>query len=320
MMLTTKMRNVLKKIYYDPQHPAAFGSEEKLYLAVKPKKIGRKNVQKFLEEQDTHTLHRTIKRKFLRRKTIARHVDEIWVADLVDVQAIQKDNFGFRYILTVVDILSRYAFAVPIKSKTGLNITNAFKKIFRKYKRKPEKLQTDKGLEFYNKTFNKFLTLKKIYHYSTESEMKGAIVERFNRTLQEKMYKYFTSRKTLHFIRVLPKLIEAYNSRVHGAHKMKPKQVTRRRNEKQAWVRMYGDLITRKKSVSKNKFKIGDTVRISKASRTFKKGYLKGWTDEVFIVTNVLRKTIPVTYKLSDIRGENITGTFYNEELNRVRL
>lgn len=310
----------LTKIYYDPQHPAAFGSVEKLYFAAKQKKVKnltRKRVLNFLEHQDTFTLHRPVRRKFLRRKTIARHLDEIWVADLIEMQAIKNENSGFRYILTVIDILSRYAFAIPIKSKTGPHIVNAFKQIFKKFKRKPEKLHTDKGSEFYNKTFANYLREEKIKLYSTESDMKAAVVERFNRTLKEKMFKYFTSRKTLHFLRVLPKLISAYNSRIHGAHKMKPNIVSKK-NERLAWDRLYGEYIHRS-SPAKTALQIGDTIRLSKLPSKFRKAYLKGWTSEIFFIKNVL-DTIPKTYKVSDAQGETLKGSFYYEELNRVRL
>ena len=178
--------SILQDIYYDPGHHAGYGNAEDLYYAAKlrRKKITRREVERFLEKQDTYTLHRPVRKSFERRKTLSRHLDHIWQADLVDLQAISKENRGFSYILTVIDVLSRYAFAVPLKNKTGLSIVGAFKKIFSQYKRKPKKLHTDNGSEFYNKTFKDFLRKNKIILYSTSSDTKAALVERFNRTLK----------------------------------------------------------------------------------------------------------------------------------------
>ena len=83
-------------------------------------------------------------------------IDEQWVSDLIEVQIIAKENKGFRYILVVVDAFSKYAWAVPLKKKTGEEVTDAFTKIV-KQGRKPQKLQTDAGKEFYNKTFQTWL-------------------------------------------------------------------------------------------------------------------------------------------------------------------
>ena len=186
---------ILQKIYYDAGHHAGYGSVENLFRAakLKKKKITRQEVERFLEKQDTFTLHRPVKKKFKRRKTLARYLDHIWQADLVDLQAISKENRGHSYILTVIDVLSRYAFAVPLKNKTGLSIIQAFKKIFSLSKRKPKKIHTDYGTEFYNKSFKDFLRDNKIILYSTSSDTKASIVERFNRTLKSKMYKYFAT-------------------------------------------------------------------------------------------------------------------------------
>lgn len=233
------------------------------------------------------------------------------------MQPISKENRGFRYILVVVDVLSRYVFAVPIKDKTGNSVVNAFEKIFSKYKRIPKKVQTDDGTEYFNANFKSFLRKKNIIHYSTSSDVKAAIAERFIRTLKAKIYKYFTAKKTLHYLQVLPKLIHGYNHRVHSAHKKRPVDVTKK-TEKEVWKSLYGDYLQTDKHTD-SKFKVGDIVRLTKIKRTFKKSYLKGWTDELFIVTEIL-KTKPLTYKIKDLTEEVLKGSFYKEELTKVLL
>lgn len=317
-MVTKSTTNLLKKIYYDPEHPAGFGNVDGLYHAAKrkQKKIRRNQVENFLQKQETYTLHRPVRLRFERRKTLARHVDQVWQADLIDFQPISKENRGFRYILTVIDVLSRYAFATPVKDKTGKSMVTAFKKIFSTFKRIPKKLNTDSGPEFFNKTFKDFLRQKKIILYSTASDVKAACVERFNRTLKAKMYKYFTAKKTLHYLRVLPSLLRSYNQRKHRAHGKAPVKINHN-NEKIVWQTLYGSYL--KAKPKKPKYRVGDLVRLAKIRKTFQKSYLKGWTDEIFKIYKV-NQTNPLTYYIIDTSGEVLRGSFYEYELSKIRL
>ena len=112
-----------------------------------------------------------------------------------------------KYILTVIDVLSKYAWAEPIKTKTGEHFVKAFEKIFKKG-RKPETFNTDKGTEFINRKFQTFLKNKhNIRFFTTQNETKASILERFNRTLKTKMWKYFTANNTLKYVYILQKLL-----------------------------------------------------------------------------------------------------------------
>ena len=95
-------------------------------------------------------LHKPIKRKFTRRHVIANHIDEIWASDLVAMQQFSKWNKGYKYLLMVIDVFSKYGWIVPLKNKQGDTFREAFQSIF-KDRRKPDYLWTDKGTEFYNK-------------------------------------------------------------------------------------------------------------------------------------------------------------------------
>ena len=245
---------ILKEIYYDAGHVAGFGSAKDLYSAVrrKGKKITLKKVKEFLQKQDTYTLHKPVRRKFKRRKIMSKGVDYLWQADLIDLQPISKENKGNRFLLTIIDTLSRFGFAVPVKDKTGQTMVQAFKKIFSSSKRVPTKLFTDSGPEFWNKKCHDFLRGKNIIHYSTASDVKAATVERFNRTIQMKLYKYFTAKGTLHYVRVLPSLIRSYNERIHRAYGKAPVNVGRN-NEKDVWQALYGNYMRSKTKLPKYK-------------------------------------------------------------------
>ena len=114
-------------------------------------------------------------------------LDDQWVADLVEVQPLAKYNRGIRYLLTVLDVLSKYAWVQPLKAKTGVALVKAFDKIL-KQGRRPNRLQTDRGKELYNRTFQGWLEEQGIQHFSTEGDAKASVVERFNRPLKERLY------------------------------------------------------------------------------------------------------------------------------------
>ena len=98
-------------------------------------------------------LHKPIIRKFKKRTVYSRSKDNIWGADLADLQLISKFNKGFIFLLCVIDIFSKYAWVVPLKDKKGISIVNAFQKILKESDRKPNKIWVDKGSEFYNNSF-----------------------------------------------------------------------------------------------------------------------------------------------------------------------
>ena len=149
----TKQNKRLSQGYYTPRQPGAYGGVDALKRATKLKKSV---VQDWLSHEDAYTLHKPVRRKFQRRPTIVAGLDDQWQADLIDVQRLRKENDNCSYLLTVIDILSKYAWVVPIKNKSGPTLVEAFEEILAKG-RKPAKLQTDKGTEFLNKTFQTYL-------------------------------------------------------------------------------------------------------------------------------------------------------------------
>ena len=136
-------------------------------------------------------LHKPKRKNYLRRKIIVNHIDEIFAGDLVKMLKFSKMNKSYRYLLTCIDIFSKFAFVIPLKDKKGIAIKNALEKIFKK--RKPQFLWTDNGKEFYKNQVNDLLEKNNIKLYSTNnSEIKSSVIERFNRTFKNMMYKKFT--------------------------------------------------------------------------------------------------------------------------------
>ena len=170
--------------------------------------------------------------------------------------------------------------------------------------RKPNKIWVDQGSEFYNKSFTDFLKINNIDMYSTFNEGKSVIAERFIRTLKNKIYKHMTAISKNVYYDALDNIVNKYNNTVHRTIKMKLIDVT-------------NDLFTEYNEESNKKdpkFKICDHVRISKYKNIFAKGYTSNWSEEVFIVSKI-NNTVPWTYVISDMNGKDITGSFYEKEL-----
>lgn len=132
-------------------------------------------------------LHKPARRHFIRRRVVIKGLDDLWQADLVEMIPYNRENNKHNYLLTVIDTFSKYAWAVPLKNKSASSATAAMKSISDSSHRMPENLQTDDGKEFFNKIFQDLMRTHNINHYSTYSTLKASIVERFNRTLKEKM-------------------------------------------------------------------------------------------------------------------------------------
>ena len=309
------MEKTLSSIYLDPSHPASFGGVDAVYRELKDQgknKISRKQVKEWLSQQDVYTLHKPARRYYRRSRVIVSGKDAQFQADLVDVQSLSRYNKGFKYLLTCVDIFSKYAWVIPLKTRQGQELVKALRTILSSG-RKPLKLQTDKGTEFLNRQFQKFLRDNNIHFFTVNSGLKASVIERFNRTFKNKMYKYFTAKNTLSYIDVLPQLVSSYNNTYHRSIKMKPTQVTKA-NQSKVWDTLYsGDV---QKQV-RFKFQVGDRVRISKVKRMFEKSYLPNFTEEMFTVYKRFARQVPV-YKLKDDAGEILEGTFYEPELQKI--
>ena len=115
-------------------------------------------------------LHKPIIRKFKKRKVYSAFKDNIWDADLAAMQLLSKYNKGIRFLLCVIDIFSKYASVVPLNDKKGISIVKAFQSILKQSNRNPNKIWVDKGSEFYNAYFKKWLRDNDIVMYSTHNE------------------------------------------------------------------------------------------------------------------------------------------------------
>ena len=182
----------LLKDYGDPAVSGSLGGVQRFACA---QKLPLGKVRKTLERDLGYTLHKSRRRHFPTLPVMVFGIDDQWAADLIEVINITKSNRGYRYLLTVVDVFSNYAWVEPVKTKTGKAVTEAFEKILKRSQgRQPQNLQTDNGKEFYNKHFQALMKQKNIHHFSTSRDTKASVVERFNHTLKERFIVILPSR------------------------------------------------------------------------------------------------------------------------------
>jgi hypothetical protein len=237
------------------------------------------------------------------------------------MKEFSKQNNNFNYILTAIDCFSKYAFAVTLKNKTGNELVEALKKIFKN--RKGSVLRTDRGTEFLNKNVQKFFKVEGVEHFTNhDQEIKCAIVERFNRTLKSKMFKFFTAKGTRRYIDQLENFLISYNNTKHRTIKISPNKVNKQ-NEKLVFKNIYGvnnirEFLNNQKGKSKAKMESGDKVRNKYVLNPFDKGYYPTWTEHIFTIEKVIKGEIKPYFILKDYSGNIIEQRFYADELQKV--
>lgn len=331
----------LRELYYTPGKPGAFAGPEKLYQAVKldgKYKIGRQKIKQFLNNEDAYSLYKPIRKTFPRSKVVVNTIDSMWDGDLADVSNIASHNDGYKFLLVLIDIFSRFLFIVPLKNKQNQTIIEGLKSVFQKG-RKPHTLRTDKGSEFKNRWVKTFLHKQGITVIYTQNETKANYAERVIRTMKNLMYRYFMKERTYRYVNVLQDLVNSYNKRPHrslgsnapadvnednaneirldaflaGQKKTKPdKKINEKDDSKKP------NKLLKKRTKPVFKFKIGYNVRISQLKHTFQRDYQQKWTGEFFKVSaRYKRGGIPV-YNVKDLDDDPVEGTFYESELQKV--
>ena len=238
---------------------------------------GRKEVNKILAEK----LIKPVIKKFSKRKVYSQYKDNIRRVDLANMRLLSKQNKSIKYLLCTIDLFSKYAFVVPLKDKKGISITNAFNEIIKQSNRKQNKIWVDQRGELYNHVFKRWLSNNDTIMYPTFNEGKSVVIERFIRTLKNKLYKHMTDTGKNVYYDGLDDIVNEYNNTKHNTIKMKPKDVKNDNN------RVYIDEYNKKKYA---RFNVGDRVRISKFKNIFAKGYTPNWSKEIFIVNKIIDK------------------------------
>ena len=307
--------------YYDPSNPSSFSTFQKLYSTAKAQRgVEPGTVKTWLEQQDAYTRLKPVRKRFPRNPYTVNNILDSWEADLVDVEALAKHNDGHRYLLTVIDVFTKYLHIVPLKSKTAKAVIEAFESVLNddKYmkplKRRPFMLRTDKSKEFLGSSFQNLLKREGIqFLVCRNPDVKCACIERAHRTIRSKLYKYFTFKNSCRYTDTLADFVTGYNATVHSSTGMAPASI-KDSDVLTIWKRLQ----KKRTRVIMPKYSVGQHVRISKEKAKFAESGEENFSTEIFRIAKVIPRTPRPDYELEDLNKQAISGSFYQEELTPV--
>lgn len=268
--------------YENPKQAGSLGGVRPL---AKANKLSTREAQRLFQSLPSYTLHKPRRLHYPTEPVMVLSINQQCVFDLMEVSQLAKWNKKTRYLLSVNDVLSKFVWIVPLRNKSQKEVTKTFATALKQSGQIPLTIQSDDGQGFKNATFRALLKKHQIHLFSTKGDTKAAVVERFNRTFKQRLYRYLTAANSLHYLDVLPSLVKGYNSTTHRSIKMSPKDVNAK-NERQVWLNLYRKRIKAKRQ--KPIFQVGDRVRLSKKQKVFDESYLPQWTEEVLLVSQVI--------------------------------
>lgn len=313
----TEDKTDLSHLYSQLGNESGLGSLSRLQHHTKR---SNKEVKEWLLNQPSYSLHFPARRRFRRNRIIATSIGDLCQADLVDMTSFAAGNDGFKYFLTFIDVFSKKAFVVPLKSKNAVEIKNGFKQIFDQFV--PKQIQTDRGTEFKNATILNFMRKHGVHlFFSYNQDIKASVVERFNRTLRARMFRYFTSVGHRRYVNVLQQLVQSYNYSHHRAIRMRPVDVEKA-DQNQVFRNLYGyknerELLQAEPAESQ-KFQTGDTVRLRYHLEGMDKGYYPNFSDQTYQVVRVIPMSPRIMYKVVDFAGKMYPRKLYAEDMLRI--
>lgn len=313
------LEQFLKKIYFKPSSPVAFGGAKKLYDYVKSKGYNPtfKYIREWLQDQETYSLYKPSRSKFQRLRVVTKGPRDVYDADLADMADLSEDNDGVKFLLVVIDDFTRRLTVRVLPNKTAKAVKEALVDAFEEAQ-KPQVLRTDAGKEFLNNTLKDYLQGENVYHQvSRNALIKANYAERVIGTLKSKIWRYLSHNNTHRYVDKLQQLVKGYNNTKHSTLGMKPSEVTDE-VAKTLWWKLY-----RPKKIKKKKpftFRVGDTVRVSYLKNKFTRLYDQQYSGEIFTVYKRYRLRGMPFYELKDYNGEKIEGRFYAQEMQKVNI
>jgi len=320
----------LKRSYISPGHPISFSATNNIYKYYYPN-LSIDDIEKVLSEVESFTLHKEFHRH-PRNPSYSHYPRYQFQLDLLDIQSLAQFNNGVRFLLMCIDTYTRYAFVRPLQNKNGRTVLDAFKSILQEasvINGPPRMVVVDRGTEFQNEHFIRFLRDNNIQLFMPDTSIHAAYVERFNRTFQQIIYKYMTENETRRYISrrnpssgeeqlLLPLFVNSYNNRYHRMIGTTP-YIAETRPESHIGISTRMSKYYETIKPEKVRFAIGDTVRIQRLKGKFNRGYNERAKQEIFKVSNIKTNMKRPLIELTDYSGrETIKGKFYQNELTKV--
>ena len=300
---------------YIADKPHSFGSKQRAYDFYP--NIDKKLINEAYEKNDIHTRFKQHRKSKYYSPIYVKKKRELFQCDTTffTADALVQVNHGYKYLLCVIDVYTKMAWTYPMKSVTCDTAVECLKDVFSKCGKLPEKIQTDKGSEFKCSSMKRLMDDNNIIHYYSYSDRKCAVVERFNLTIQQLLYKMMTQFRSYEWTKLLPKAMNIYLNRTHRTIEMSPLEAEKDENKdklQDTYIQIYKEAEEHR---TKPKFKVGDLVRIYVKRSNFHRGYYQNFTVEYFRIVKALTNLPIPRYKLEDIMGEEVEATFFPDEL-----
>ncbi len=268
----------------------------------------------FLRKNATSSLFRQVRHNYPRRRIKAYYPYHIMMSDTINYRSYAMPlNNNYKYIMVLVDVFSKRAWAEPMRRINEFDATIAMEKMLRKIPDIPQTIITDKGTEYYNSKMKDLFDRMAIKHYSIRGRHKACVAERFIRTLKGRLEKYFWATKSHKWIDVLQQFIENYNGTFHRSIKMAPNDVNDQNRAK-----VFKTLYPLSKDNRAPRLAVGDLVRLLKPKTIFDKGYAQSWTEEIYKIVRASSESGVDFYKISDREGNILPRNKYYWELNLI--
>ena len=313
----------LSGIYYNFGSAGAFSGPQALLKGFRIKypkeRITSREVSDFLALQTAHSLHRKSFKNYKCNSLFFPRVNYQFVADLIDMVAYSKYNCGYKYILCVMDGLSRYLYTRKLKTKKSNVVLNAFREIFKESEVVPNVLTTDKGNEFVAKQSLNYFKSKGIHYFTSYGRKKCSNIERLNRTIKNMIYRCFDKNLNREWVSILKDLTATYNLNYHRGIAMSPLEAQDPINAVLLSER-HGERL-RAVKLEAPRLKMGDIVRINIDRGALSKKYEMSWSRALYRVASKPQYTIAgsrPSYNVEYLNGMKIAGSFLPEELLKV--
>ena len=298
---------------YHGSEPHSYGGKYRLYERFQNKKT----VDQALKKNDVYTRFKLHRKSKFYSPIYVHWKRQLFQSDVVFFtnDLLVKASKGYRYLFTTIDVYTKMAWVYPMKQNNAKNVKRCFQDILSKCGKKPDKLNSDRGSELVGKVVSNFLKEKKIHHYLSYSERKCPVVERFNLTIQRLLYKIMTQENSYDWTKFIDQAMKIYLNRKHRTIQMTPNEAEKEEN--QTKLREIYDEKYKKAEDNwkKPRFKVGDSVRIWNERLKFQRGYHESFTREHFTITKVLSNLPVPRYKIKDYNGEDIVGSFFEDEV-----
>jgi len=306
----------LKENYKKPGHPIAFAGINNIYKYYDGK-LSVNKIKQILSGIESYTLHREF-HKSVRNHSFSNFKRYQFQMDLVDIQHLSAHNDNVKYLLNVIDTFTRYAFVRPLKDKSASTVLKAFKSILNDAEKKPYMIVMDKGTEFKNRQFDNFCAENNIKLINPQTQTHAAYIERFNRTLQQLIYKFMTENETNRFIDNLETLVNTYNNRLHRMIQTSPFKAETD-GDSALKINILASKNREKIKKQKPKYQVNSYVRIAKQKTKFSRGYDEQAQREIFRIWKIdVSKRIPLYHLETYDKSEKLQGGFYAYELTPV--